>query len=868
MRAKVKKTYPYLLAFALPIIIFLLAFLILPNFNIPKSVLYQDPNYQYIDFLSYFKRLASGEESPLYSFNAGSGTGMIPLIAYYLINPFNILAFLVPDYELGYVFFIIILLNIGTAGLTSYYYFRKENIKLGVYKPLIFSIGYALSAFVLGYFQHFEWLGPIACLPIVCLGINKIIKEQKPWLYILSLITSILTCYYLGYMICIFSIIWFIYKIATRKDVTNVKIAVRQFIFSSILSGTTCAFLLVPTAFSMIGGNINRLTNNAFTFNSRFPLSQLPLQFTSNQSYYSPLLFSGTVTTLLAISFFCNKKISAKDKLVSLIMLFVFIASINISALCSIWHLGSIEYGAPYRFTFIIIFFTLNLAATSLESFRDVDKKANLRAYICFVIFYIFTLSKEISAWQNFLLYLEILIVIIMAIIPFKNKNQKKENGQPNCLIWLQITSILCFTITMLVTLGEWENGVTSFATTKEEVQETQEIVQQVRQQKNNDESFHRIEKTYLRSDNDGLQHGYQGLSIYSSTAKNTVKNTLMDNKFFSLNTLIDMANNGQISYGCLPPLSSISLSGVKYIIMPNWQKAQSSELFSPVSSTDKYTVYQYNLSLPIGFIISEESSKVSNKKSTILFNSLFESEVNDSETIFNRVKESDIRQTLKNSQKNNKSYTKQSEETDGIITYTVKNPTRKTLYYYHRLKLPNSAHIISTSEVLKKNNKTGEYEHLSHLSDSATLNLGDEEQIEIQIRFFKDKLELLEEEFYTENTDSVKKLVNTISNQPTNWKKISNTELEGNLDVKKDQQELILTLEYDDSWRATIDGEPIQIEKALGNLIGIKVNKGKHVVKIKYQPKGLQTGIGISLCSIIITTVWYITERRKNEKK
>ena len=50
-------------------------------------------------------------------------------------------------------------------------------------------------------------------LPLIILGLNKCIKENKYILYIVTLALAIISNYYIGYMICIFlSSIFFIYN--------------------------------------------------------------------------------------------------------------------------------------------------------------------------------------------------------------------------------------------------------------------------------------------------------------------------------------------------------------------------------------------------------------------------------------------------------------------------------------------------------------------------------------------------------------------------------------------------------------------------------------------------------------------------------
>lgn len=860
MKTKCRKLLPYCLAFFVPIIIFLCAFYLLPSFGITRSILYQDPNVEFVDFLAYFKHLFTGEDNFFYSFNMGGGTGMIALIAFYLFSPFNLIAILFPNHLLGYAFFIIVLLEIGAAGLTCYYYFRKEHSKLGPYKPLIFSLGYALSAYTLGYFEHFEWLDSIVILPLVCLGINKIIKEKSPWLYLITLSIAIITCYYSGFMICIFSVLWLIYKLIIKKDSTNNSKIIKKFTLASIFAGAISAFLILPTFFAMFTGNVNRLDSSALTLGSKFPISQLFLQITSNQSYYAPLIYGGLVVTILAIFYFTNNKINTKNKLASLAMLFILTISMNITIFCAIWHLGSIERGAPYRFTFIVTFFILTLAATTLEEYRSINRKNSILAVIIFIIVYMLKLPEQISPENNILFYLDLIIAFVITFIILKSATTALKNST---IIALQAISLFGFTLIMLITLGKWELGVSKFSTTQTILQETSEIVDKVKQIETPYDNFYRVEKTFKRSENDGLQQGYHGTSQYTSTSVPTVQKTLIGNSSFAVNATYDTTNNGQISIGDLPPLSSISLTNVKYVITPK-DANLSPFYFKKITNTDQYDAYEYLFPLPLGFIINQDSATINNKKATELINNLATSELGKNKEVFSEFDHANIHQELQNVVKLKQSYSKIVSTSDGFINYQIDNPTQSTVFYSFDFSYPDGSHVTALSEVLKRNPSTGEFEHLSHLSRDRTLNLGNDKHIEIMIKFSPDELSLYNEHFYLENEAISQELITTLSQQFSHWNQTSNNALEGHVKVDRDDQELVLSLEYDKSWQIEVDGNPIEPERAFGNLLGLKLNRGEHSITMRYVPIGWKAGVFISLFGIISSIAWYIINRKK----
>ena len=75
-------------------------------------------------------------------------------------------------------------IKIGFCGLTSYMYFSKTfNNKTKT--SIIFSIVYALTAYNIVYSQNIMWLDGVIWLPIIFLGIDRLINK-KPLLLIIK----------------------------------------------------------------------------------------------------------------------------------------------------------------------------------------------------------------------------------------------------------------------------------------------------------------------------------------------------------------------------------------------------------------------------------------------------------------------------------------------------------------------------------------------------------------------------------------------------------------------------------------------------------------------------------------------------------
>ena len=62
----------------------------------------------------------------------------------------------------------------------------------------------------------------------------------------------------------------------------------------------------------------------------------------------------------------------------------------------------------------------------------------------------------------------------------------------------------------------------------------------------------------------------------------------------------------------------------------------------------------------------------------------------------------------------------------------------------------------------------------------------------------------------------------------------------------------------YDEGWSVYVDGKKVKYREVADTFIGIRVPKGSHKITMKFYPRGLFCGIGISLVSILLMVLYY----------
>jgi Predicted membrane protein len=86
----------------------------------------------------------------------------------------------------------------------------------------------------------------------------------------------------------------------------------------------------------------------------------------------------------------------------------------------------------------------------------------------------------------------------------------------------------------------------------------------------------------------------------------------------------------------------------------------------------------------------------------------------------------------------------------------------------------------------------------------------------------------------------------------------LNNDTVKGTINVKEDNP-MLLTIPYDDGWKAFDNGKKISTHKVVGNLTAIDLKKGHHDIVMKYEVPGLKAGWIITVIAIILFGLYYI---------
>ena len=812
-----------------------------------NSMLDVDFYHQYGPLLNeLYDRIKSGE-TLLYSFNTGGGIPFYRNFLNYLSSPFNIVLFFFRKENIVMAFSIVIALKTIFSATFMSYYLKKTFKKDGILTS-IFGILYAFSGYFCAYYWNIMWLDGMVFLPIIMLGINKIIDEENPFTYVISLAIMLFANYFIGYMICIFSVFYFLGYFLYRRNF-KIKNILKKFIMfgiSSILAAGLVAFLLLPLFSSL--SSISATKDTFPTLTSNFSISDYIFNHVTgvNRTVFAsdvlplPNVYSGMLTISLILLLFFNKKINLRFKIISITSLLFFFLSFNINRIDFIWHAFHVPNDLPWRYSFIYVFVLITLGYYSMLRIKDVSI---FRLFLSFGIIFIMVLLASKTGFEN-LDDSKVIISLIILLIYYALMIIIKNNKSNKIIMYFIFTLIAMFECVYGIN-ANWniDHDISNFMSDKKAYQSL------IKNIKKDDNGLYRMEKTDYLTLNDGAWYDYNGISTFTSMAYEDVA------KF---QRMIGMAGNDINSYYYKYYQTPVynTMFNVKYIL-GNYIK---NDYYVPIAKEESVNAIGYNYSSSIAYVVNKDVKDYELISYMPFLNQsnfvTLSTGIND---IFTSVEvDSILNTTITNTNiKNNLNGEFNYKMNDGIseIVINLNNEDNKNTYLYIGGNKVNGFYVNDKYYSITSD----EY----YIVDTGKL---DTSTIEIKIELEDSEDAILKFYAYNLNEEAFDKFYKKITDEMLEVTKYNDTLIEGNVDVKKNNL-MFTSIAYDEGWKVLVDGKEVKTKKLANSYLGFEIKKGKHNIKMVYYPKYMKLGLVISMISLFIL-IGYIIYKNKTIKK
>ena len=584
----IKDEYGYIfLAALIPALVFFVIYLGRGHYPFGEgTVLVLDLNGQYIYFFEHLRNCIMDGDSLLYSWSRALGGEFLGMVAYYIASPLSLLVCLFPKDRVQEFALALFMIKAAFCGGTMAFYLHKHSESKNKLNVITFSIMYALSAYCVVYQSNTMWIDAVMWLPLVVFGIEELVKFGKYKTFVFFLALTLLSNFYIGYMVCIFVMLYyFFYMFAyTDDNVNNPRNEKNHFGksfvrigFFSVLAVCIAAVMLLCAYYSLQFGK-NEFTDPSWEITMKFDFFDLlfkllPSSYDTVRIDGLPWLYCGLLTVILAPLFFCAKKFTVREKIASGILILILLLSMMISVTDLVWHGFQKPQWLNARYSFILCFFLIFLAFRAFDNFKEI-KAGHLAAVSAFIFFYTVILqnfSEEFKAKLVALSYgpneedfqvhefATVLLTIIclamyIAIIAVMRKAKNKE--LVSAVLLITVCGELFFSAVVSVEDFNEDVSFSTYQSYDEYMTMFRPITDTLSDEY--DGSFYRFEKTYHRKLNDNMALDIRGLSNSTSTLNKSTINFLQMMGYYS------KSHKSQYTGGTVV---TDSLLGLKYII-------------------------------------------------------------------------------------------------------------------------------------------------------------------------------------------------------------------------------------------------------------------------------------------------------------
>ena len=279
-----------------------------------NSILKSDLYKQYAEFLAYYKDVLTGKGSLFMSWNMGMGNNFYTTFAYYLVSPLNLLVVFFSKENINTFVIITTLLKLILIynSMIAFLEYRFKNKRRSA---ILFALAYTFSTYTIQYLFHIMWLDAIYMLPLMCIGVEKYLKDNKISTFIIISALNMLFNYYLGFITILFSGIYFIVRLIEQENIT-LKSKITKFtvfVIGCMISFGISMILFLPS-FMQVKGTM-KLQNRLLEIHKNEFLNYFNIIFNNHNQeleQQSGLIFSSTLTLILLPLYFTNKNINKK----------------------------------------------------------------------------------------------------------------------------------------------------------------------------------------------------------------------------------------------------------------------------------------------------------------------------------------------------------------------------------------------------------------------------------------------------------------------------------------------------------------------------------------------------------------------------
>ena len=834
-----------------------------------NSILVLDMNAQYVMFFEALRRAIFGDASLLYSFSRNLGGEFPGIYAYYLASPLSLLIAAFPKGNILEALYTLYVVKCGLCGLT-FSIFLKKIFKTKDHTTLLFSCCYALSGYAMVMQHNVMWTDCEFLLPLICLGVYAMIREKKYKLYTLSLAVAVFSNFYIGYMTCIFTFLFFFYcYFRQTKEERNprgerahfVRSLLRMGVFSAIALLIACLIVL-PAYYSLQFGK-NAFSNPTYEFTSKFKLFDLFGMFLFN-AYDTvrpdgmPILYCGVLSLLLVPLFFITRRFRVRERLAAALIVLALVASFSIKYFDLVWHGFQAPNWLNYRYSFMLIFLLVVFAARAFDCIGEKAPRTVAGIGLAALLFVFLLQAFGIRYVRDFSgvypdIVLIVLYVVLIALIV--RPRRFKARVFRTLLSLLLLVELFVSALLNLVMLDD-DVVVSTRPSYLNFLNKWQPVVDEVGE--TDGDLFYRTEFINRIRINESYALGTYGVSGSTSTLN-------ADTIAFLSKTGVS-AQSHWAQYTSSNPLTDTLLS-IRYIMRNSDAAGRMPATYEKIYDDGEASCYLNPDALPLCFAVDpmirtitfeerdedaeDDRTYYDNTSPFAVLNVILRSMFGRDETLGVYTPITTGNPTLVNLSaypvSGHSCYNKKKAEEPATITYQVTGDGEREVYAFFPSKWQRSCYYHINGE-------WGGW--MLSGSSYGFINLGvlpADEPTTFTIYVSNDEGRIyldntVSSYFYLFDDNAYRAAVSDLSTGGIELTSFEEDHFSGKISVPEGRTAVFTTIPYDKGWIVKVDGERVDTYETLDALLGFDASAGEHEIECRYLPDVYVTAAKLSI--------------------
>ena len=679
---------------------------------------------------------------------------------------------------------------------------------------------------MIGYYFNLMWLDSVAMLPLILYGIERIVDGKSGRIFGIALFYGLWCNYYIGFMLCIFSCLYYLVRWISAEKITwhGIWRSALTFAWYALLAGGMASLVLLPAFMGL--SSSESMQGNKFPTVIKFYTSLFEM-LKNHMAFLEPVnisdtqvglnVYCGVATILLALLYLFDGKLRLRERLAHYGLCALLLFSFSFNILNYIWHGFHIQNGLPNRFAFLYIAVLLIMAYDAVGHIRSYWLPQILFAFLVpagFVVYCIFFPGEE-SSIEPWVYYVSLGLLVLYFGIVLLGRYLKK-----GCRIWAAVLS----GVLLIEAAANAIYGIQCDGNVTRSIYIADQVSYQKMMAEQNDDTFFRSEVDRQRMRNVTMYCGGNALVMFNSTMQESIIK-------FCDSLGIEARTNKNGYLGVTKLMNDIL--GIKYLASPS-KKSDTMYQFTKLTEDGELALYYNENALSLGFMVKDDIKDwdIEAGEPLQVQNSFVELATGlDPIYVLDRYID------MENGQ-----------------NYGIKIPENKQVY------------LCLDTRVAKISLSTPEYDkdfkdftdHLYVINGSSTDNMAD---FTVDLKDSQ-KGSTVRAEVYTCANDVYQKVIDKLSESQLTDVQVDGNKVSGSIDAKEDGT-LLLTVPYDTGWTITVDGQETDFYSVGKALTGVHVSAGNHTIAMKFTPPGFVLGLVLSLVCVLLYLVTILLENR-----